>query len=702
MKRQLALCLLLMVFGCENDNSPTAPAVPKTGTIRIVIDNVRSAEKNAPDSLTVADKAAKPSRINQLEIRVLKSDNTPVITVTDTPTDGKFEGTITVEAQNDLKVLCIGKNNGVVEHLGIDDDVDVAAGKTTTAVITDWNDSYIPEITSISPNPSTDGKYTVTWNTAPTATAYMLQEADNQQFSGAVASYSTTSLQINISGKAAGICYYRVQTSNEYNIKSGWSEIESAVIQNTHTISGTVSGADGITVTLGGDATEIQTINDGETYSFTVAEGGSYTVTPLKTGYSFTPANQTFNNITSSHTRDFSGAQDWYTISGTVTGADDVMVIMGGDTSDSNTVDDGGSYSFTVGGGGSYTVTPFKTDYLFKPASSSFTEVTSNQTQNFTGISSKTYILSGIVSGADGVTVTLSGDASGSLVVNDGGSYSFTVAESGNYTVTPSRPGFTFNPPGQTFSNVTSNQTQNFAANVITYTISGTVSGADGVTIKLSGDDSDSQVVNDGGSYSFTVAEGGNYAVTPIKTGYTFNPASQTFNNVTSNQTQNFTAVPITFTISGTVSGTNGVTITLNGDKEQSLVVDDGGTYSFTVDYGGNYTLTPSKTDYTFSPGSQAFNNVTSNQTQNFAANVITYTISGTVSGADGVTVTLSGGKSDGRIVNNGESYSFTVELGGSYTVTTTKVGYTFTPFSKTFSNVTSNQTQNFTATIIT
>ena len=55
-KRKLALCLLLIVFGCEKDNSPIAPAVSKMGTIRIVIDNVRSAEKAAPDSLTAAEK----------------------------------------------------------------------------------------------------------------------------------------------------------------------------------------------------------------------------------------------------------------------------------------------------------------------------------------------------------------------------------------------------------------------------------------------------------------------------------------------------------------------------------------------------------------------------------------------------------------------------------------------------------------------
>ena len=624
MKKYIVLGLILLFAACSRDRDPVKPIVSEMGAIKIVIGNDREALKTSPDSLSVHTKAEKPALVNQLEVRVLKNDNSIATSKTFAPSGGYFEGTIEVKAQDNLKVLCIGTNNGVVERFGVDEDVDVIPGQTTDAVITGWNSRYIPEITGISPNPSMDGSYTVIWNPAPNATAYVLQEANDQQFSGAVASYSTASNQIVISGKAAGTFYYRVQSSNEYNIKSGWSEIVSAVVQNTHTISGTISGADGVTVTLGGDASETQTVNDGETYSFTVAEGGSYTVTPSKPGYSFTPPVQTFNNVTSSHTRDFSGAQDSFTISGKVTGADGVMVILGGDASDSKTVDDGGSYSFTVGGGGNYTVTPFKTDYLFDPASSSFTEIISNQTQNFNGTSSaRTYTLSGTVSGADGVTVTLSGDASGSLVVNDGGSYSFTVAEGGNYTITPSKSGFTFTPASRIFNNVTSNQIQNFAANVITYTISGTVSGADGVTITLSGDASDSQVVNDGGSYSFTVAEGDNYTITPSKSGFTFTPASRIFNNVTSNQTQNFDATAITYTISGTISGADDVTVTFSGDDSGSLVVNDGGTYSFTVSHGGSYTVTPSKSGYLFTLYSQTFSNVTSNQTQDFTATEI-------------------------------------------------------------------------------
>ncbi|MCE5249036.1 InlB B-repeat-containing protein [bacterium] len=158
----------------------------------------------------------------------------------------------------------------------------------------------------------------------------------------------------------------------------------------------------------------------------------------------------------------------------------------------------------------------------------------------------------------------------------------------------------------------------------------------------------------------------------------------------------------ITLTLSGTVTGADSVTVTLSGDASGIRMVGGGGSYSFTVDYGGSYTVTPSKVGYTFSPSNFTVASLTTSQTQNFSATPIpakTYVISGIVSGANGVTVTLSGDKTESIAVNDGSAYSFTVQEGGSYTVTPSKDGHDFAPVSKSFTNVTANQTQNFTAT---
>ena len=126
------------------------------------------------------------------------------------------------------------------------------------------------------------------------------------------------------------------------------------------------------------------------------------------------------------------------------------------------------------------------------------------------------------------------------------------------------------------------------------------VSGADGVIITFSGDVLDSQVVNDGGSYSFIVAEGDNYMITFSKSGFTFTSVSRIFNNVIFNQTQNFDVIAIIYTISGIIFGVDDVIVTFSGDDSGSFVVNDGGIYSFIVSYGGSYIVTFSKSGYLF------------------------------------------------------------------------------------------------------
>ena len=78
-----------------------------------------------------------------------------------------------------------------------------------------------------------------------------------------------------------------------------------------------------------------------------------------------------------------------------------------------------------------------------------------------------------------------------------------------------------------------------------------------------------------------------------------------------------------------------------------------------------------------------------------------TYTISGAVSGAvtSGVTMTLSGAKSATTATATGGTYSFTGLAAGSYTVTPSLSGYTFSPASTAVTISTANATANFTAT---
>jgi hypothetical protein len=203
------------------------------------------------------------------------------------------------------------------------------------------------------------------------------------------------------------------------------------------------------------------------------------------------------------------------------------------------------------------------------------------------------------------------------------------------------------------------------------------------------------------------VSYGFGATATPSKAGYTFNPASRTYSNVTANQsTQGYTATLQTFTISGRIVDGSGAAVsgvTLSG-LPGNPVTDATGDYTATVSYGFGGTVTPSKAGYTFNPVSRTYSNVTANQsTQGYTATLQTFTVSGRVvdgSGAAVSGVTL-GGLPGNPVTNATGDYTATVSYGFGGTATPSKAGYTFNPASRTYSNVTANQSnQGYTGTL--
>jgi Calx-beta domain/Carboxypeptidase regulatory-like domain/Beta-propeller repeat/CarboxypepD_reg-like domain len=151
---------------------------------------------------------------------------------------------------------------------------------------------------------------------------------------------------------------------------------------------------------------------------------------------------------------------------------------------------------------------------------------------------------------SDGASVT-------SIFTENDGTYQFSrLREGGTFTVTASKPHFTLTPPSQTFNNLTSDKVLNFTATATGaafHTISGKVSengnGLPNVTVTLSGSQPGVRLTDSNGNYSFELAGGGDYTVTPSVVGFTFGPASQTFNNLSAPQTANFTASRQSFVV---------------------------------------------------------------------------------------------------------------------------------------------------------
>ena len=146
----------------------------------------------------------------------------------------------------------------------------------------------------------------------------------------------------------------------------------------------------------------------------------------------------------------------------------------------------------------------------------------------------------------------------------------------------------------------------------------------------------------------------------------------------------------------------SGVTITFS-NGEGSTTTDSSGYYSQKVKEGWSGTATPSRVGYNFDPAYLNYSKVKRDQKdQDYTGIVQTRNISGhilTLSGNrfSGVTVTFSnGGGTD--TTNSSGYYSRNVTYGWSGTVTPTREGYSFAPVSRSYSNVTNNQSnQNYT-----
>jgi hypothetical protein len=298
----------------------------------------------------------------------------------------------------------------------------------------------------------------------------------------------------------------------------------------TYTITGTISGTggSGATVNLSGAATATTTANASGVYTFSGLTNGSYTITPTKTGFVFTPPTQAVTVNGANGTANFSSAQV-FTISGTISGAggSGATVTLTGAVTATVVANTSGVYSFSVVNG-LYTVTPTKAGFTFTPPSQAVTVNGGNATANFS--SAQTFTISGTISGAggNGATVKLTGAATATVTANASGAYTFTGVVNGSYTVTPTKTGFVFTPPSQAVTVNGANATANFTSTQV-FTISGTISGSagNGATVKLTGAATATVTANASGVYTFTNVANGSYTVTPTKSGHIILPTSK-------------------------------------------------------------------------------------------------------------------------------------------------------------------------------
>jgi hypothetical protein len=231
--------------------------------------------------------------------------------------------------------------------------------------------------------------------------------------------------------------------------------------------------------------------------------------------------------------------------------------VIFGDRVASVATDADGNYAFAnLPASGSYVITPFIIGYKFTPAFHSYYQLGTNQTsQNFVA-RVQNYTVGGIVklgtARLAGVTITLSspvpaGFTTRTAITNSNGAYLFTGLPSGrNYKVTPTKAGYQFLPVNQSLTNLSASQTTvNFAVKVFSLTgritRTGTSVGISAVAVTLTsptpaGFASRTVQTTSTGVYSFTnIPAGRNYTIKPVKSGFTFSPATHTITNLSGN-----------------------------------------------------------------------------------------------------------------------------------------------------------------------
>ena len=461
--------------------------------------------------------------------------------------------------------------------------------------------------------------------------------------------------------------------------------------QITYTISGS-AGKEG--VLLSGLYGEPVTVSGGS-YSVQVPYGWEGTVMPILEGYEFDPPSKQFSTVTRDQKQNFTPSVKKYTVSGTITGADEVGGIkMVGLPGEPVTGSDG-SFKATVEHGQSFTVKPTKPGYTFEPPDILYDNIASDMTgQGFYATVQKFTI-----SGTTGLSGVMMKGLPGDIMTGADGFYTVDVPYGWSKTVTPEREGYTFTPASKIYTNVTANkESDNYEAKIRTFTISGSV-GRPGV--QLLGFEED-VVSGANGSYSVPVEYNWSGTIIPQLEGYNFNPPEKSYTGISKDFTnQNYTASIKTFTINGNTGISN---VTLRGFSPPA-VSDNTGTYKAEVPYGWSGTITPVKDGFEFDPSNMQYTAIMADEyNQSYTATKLMKVISGKIISSkgqpvEGILVTTDGAGT--ATTDAGGEYEISVEYGWKGTIMPTQEGYTFNPKMRPVSNVTSDQRNiNFNATL--
>jgi hypothetical protein len=458
----------------------------------------------------------------------------------------------------------------------------------------------------------------------------------------------------------------------------------------TFTISGTVKTA-GVSLNVTGLPKPVISGPDGS-YRVEVRHGWSGKIKPVKEGVEFTPEEHAYTAVVENQmSQDFDARVFTYQIAGT-TGLPGV--IMKGLPDDPMT-DENGYYTATVTHGWSGRVTPEKPGQKFDPQFRQYTSVkTKFESQDYKA--SAIYLtISGTAGTSNVILAGLPGDPQGDAT----GAFTAKVPYGWSGTVTPTKLGWSFEPPSYDYASVIQDQVKvNFKASRITYKITGNV-GMPRVTLMgfptpvVSGPD---------GAYSAEVDFTWKGTVIPRIEGYTFEPASREYHDLQISQAnQDYQPLIMKHAITGRVvdeagAPLEGVIVAAEGEPTPVTTGPDG-KFELKVAHRWQGRVTFQKDGYILTPSNKTFPPVTAAPPEvNVSAKIKMMTITDRIAitqGAidepiAGVKVTAIPPGTNPVVTDANGKYSVKVPYGWSGVLLFEKPELVFDPNTKPFTNV--------------
>ena len=300
-------------------------------------------------------------------------------------------------------------------------------------------------------------------------------------------------------------------------------------------------------------------------YQVMVPQGGSYVVTPYFQGAVFNPGSLRLDSLNNSQTSaNFVGTKmGTFKVTGKVVDSSgralgDVVIRLDITPQIVTITGPTGDFNFNfLTAGSAYTLVPVRNGYTFDPPAFTINNLNRNVSGiSFVAVPVEKVRISGMVTDGFGgpladVIIGMTGPGTPLSTTGPSGFYSFVVDSGGSYTVAPARDGYSFNPPSQTLSNLSSNQSSiNFVGTRVPMVrISGLVMDGSGmplidVPVAINGSTNGTAPTGPAGNYQFNVLATGNYTVAPVVPGMAFLPPSRSFTNLTSDQFEaNFVAI---------------------------------------------------------------------------------------------------------------------------------------------------------------